>query len=126
MKFAVPLALLFGLSATSAFAETWSGMLVNAKCYAAEQRNVNPLDTETAVDTDKGAEIRYCAPKLKTKFFAVVERDGGALRFDPAGDAKAAAFVQSAGKQRMYAVAVTGQLSGKRIQVESISPASLR
>lgn len=126
MKFAIPLALLFSLSAATAFAETWSGILVNAKCYAAEQRNVNPTDTETAVDTDKGAEIRYCTPKPKTKSFAVVERDGRALRFDPAGDAKASAYMQSAGKQRTYEVAVTGQMNGKRIQVESISPASPR
>lgn len=120
------LALLFSLSAASAFSETWSGMLVDSKCYAAEQRNVNPMDTETAVDTDKGYEIRYCTPKRKTKSFAVVERYGPALRFDSAGNAKAAAYMQSARKQSMYAVAVTGQLNGKRIQVESISQAFLR
>ncbi len=122
MKFIIPLALFIGLAA-SAFSESWSGMLVSAKCYAAEQRNVNPLDTETAVDTDKGAEIRYCAPKPKTKSFAVVDSYGRALRFDPAGDAKASAYVQSAGKQRLYPVAVTGERSGNRIQVAAISSA---
>jgi hypothetical protein len=126
MKFTIPLALFCSLSASTALAETWSGILVNAKCYAAEQRNVNPTDTETAVDTDKGAEIRYCAPKSKTKSFAVVRADGRALRFDSAGDAKASAYVQSAGKQRRYAVAVTGQRNGNRIQVDSISPAAGR
>lgn len=122
MKLTIPLALLFSLSVLSCFSETWSGMLVNAKCYAAEQRNVNPLDTETAVDTDKGFEIRYCTPKPKTKSFAIVRPDGRALRFDSAGDAKAAAYVQSAGKQRLYEVTVTGEMSGKRIQVASITP----
>jgi hypothetical protein len=125
MRFTI-LALLFSLSGVSAFSETWSGMLVNAKCYAAEQRNVNPTDTETAVDTDKRSEIRYCAPKPKTKSFAVVRRDGRALRFDSAGDAKALAYVQSAGKQRFYEVNVTGEMSGKRIQVASIAPATQR
>jgi hypothetical protein len=123
MKLTIPLAVLFSLSAVTAFAETWSGMLVDSKCYAAEQRNVNPTDTETAVDTDQGFEIRYCTPKHKTKSFAIVKRDGHALRFDAAGDTKALAYVHSAGKQHMYEVAVTGEQSGKRIQVASISPA---
>lgn len=122
MKFTIPLALLFSLSAATAFAETWSGMLVDSKCYAAEVRNVNPTDTETAVDRDKGSEIRYCTPKRKTKSFAVVKPDGRALRFDSVGDAKASAYVQAAGKQRLYEVAVTGERNGKRIQVVSISP----
>ena len=122
MKFTVPLALLLGLSAAAAFAETWSGMLVDSKCYAAEERNVNPTDTETAVDTDKGYEIRYCTPRRKTKSFAVVKPDGRALPFDSAGDAKASAYVQAVGKQPLYKVAVTGERNGKRIQVGSIAP----
>jgi hypothetical protein len=126
MKFAIPLALFFSLPAATALAATWPGMLVDSKCYAAEQRNVNPTDTQAAVDTDKAYEIRYCAPKLKTKSFAVVRSDGSALRFDSTGDAKASAYVQSAGKQRVYEVAVTGEWNGKRIQVESISPAAER
>lgn len=123
MKFAVPLVLLLSFSSVAAFAQTWSGVLVDSKCYAAEERNVNPTDTQTAVDTDKGFEIRYCGPKPRTKFFAVVRPDGRALRFDSAGDTKASAYVQSAGKQHLYEVAVTGQRNGKRIQVDSISTA---
>lgn len=126
MKFTIPLTLLLAFSAATAFAETWSGMLVDSRCYASERRNVNPTDTETAVDTDKGYEIRYCTPKPKTTSFAIVRSDGRALRFDAAGDAKASAYVQSAGKRRMYDVAVTGEMNGKRIQVESILPAADR
>lgn len=126
MKFTIALALLLTLRATTAFAESWRGMLVDSKCYAAEQRNVNPTDTETAVDTDKGAEIRYCTPKAKTKSFALVGPDGSALRFDAAGDAKASAYVHAEGKQRRYEVAVTGEQNGERIQVASIVAAAER
>lgn len=126
MKFTLSLALLLGLAASSCFSQTWSGMLVNAKCYAAEERNVNPTDTETGVDRDRGYSIQYCAPKPGTKSFAVVAPEGRALRFDSAGDAKASELVRSEGKQLMYQVAVTGERSGNRIQVASISAARER
>jgi len=121
MTLTISLAMLFSVSAATCFAGTWSGVLVDAKCYAAEQRNVNPTDTETAVDIDKGYEIRYCHPKTKTKSFAVVDAYGGILKLDSAGDAKASEFVRNAGKKHAYDVAVRGEKSGNVIQVDSIS-----
>ncbi len=115
------LALLLCLSPTMSFAGNWSGMLVNSKCYGAEERNVNPSDTLTNVDRDRNLEIRYCSPGAKTKSFAVVQADGVRLRFDSAGNAKAAELVSKTGKKSLLAVAVTGELQGKTIQVDSLS-----
>lgn len=117
------LALLLCLSPALSFAGSWSGVLVNSKCYGAEERNVNPNDTLTNVDRDRNLELRYCSPNAKTKSFAVVQADGVRLRFDSTGNAKAAELVSKTGKKALLAVAVTGELQGKTIRVGSISTA---
>lgn len=109
------------LSSALSFAETVSGVLVDSKCYAAEERNVNPTDTETYVDRDGNLEIRYCHPRGKTKSFAVVPPDGQSFELDSAGNAKAAELVRRSGKKSRYEVAVVGGISKHTIQVESIS-----
>jgi hypothetical protein len=122
MRLTVHLVFLLGAFAASGYARTWSGSLVDAKCYAAEERNVNPTDTELFVDRDRGYEIRYCSPKPKTKSFAVVSFDGASLILDSVGNAKAFELVQKAGKERPMHVTVTGEIIGKAIQVDSITP----
>jgi len=102
-------------------AETWSGWLVDSRCYDAEERNVNPTDTLTAGDRDKNMEIRQCAPKAKTKSFGVVESDGSILKLDPAGHEKTAGLVRTAGKKSRYFVNVSGELRGSAVKVDSIS-----
>jgi hypothetical protein len=116
------IAALLAFSSFIGFAETWSGELVDSKCYAAEQRNVNPTDTETWVDSDKGYEIRYCSPRSKTGVFAVVDRDGRSFNLDSAGNAKAAALVPNDRNKHFTPVTVTGEMIGKAIKVDSISP----
>jgi hypothetical protein len=122
---AVPMLLtvLLCLSPALSLAENWSGVLVNSKCYGAEERNMNPTDTSFNVDRDRNFEIRYCAPSVKTKFFAVVQSDGIRLKFDPSGNAKAAELIGKTGKKSLLAVAVTGELKGNTIRVDSISTA---
>lgn len=112
---------LFVLSASAAFAASWTGVLVDSGCYAAEQRNVNPTDTETSVDVDVNSEIRYCSPSAKTKSFTFVDPVGETYRLDPAGNVKAADLVRRTGKRSRFEVSVTGQRNGKAIQVDSIS-----
>ncbi len=121
IAFGARLALLLCLSPILSFAGSWSGVLVNSKCYGAEERNVNPTDTLTNVDRDRNMELRYCSPNAKTKSFAVVQADGARLRFDSAGNAKAAELVSKTGKKSLLVVAVTGELQGKIIRVDSIS-----
>jgi hypothetical protein len=115
-------ALLCVFSAVS-FAGTWTGTLVDSRCYASEERNVNPTDTLTYVDRDGNREVRYCSPRAKTKSFAVVQADGTIVSLDSAGNAKAAELVRAAGKQSRFAVGVTGTLSKDTISVDSITMA---
>jgi hypothetical protein len=117
------IAVLFCLSAALGFAGTWSGALVDSKCWGYEEANVNPSDTQTYVDRDRNTEIRYCAPSAKTKSFAVVQSDGTSLRLDSAGDVQAAELVRKTGKKARFAVAVTGEMSRQTIKVDTISMA---
>ena len=115
------LATLLLLASPLAFADNWSGLLVDSKCYAAEQRNVNPKD-ETTVDRDMNEQIRYCRPDGKTKNFGIVLPDWNSLSFDAGGNAKAAELVRSSGKQKVLSVLVTGERKNSIIHVDSISP----
>jgi hypothetical protein len=109
------------LVTVSGFAATWSGSLVDSKCFAASERNVNPDDTLTAVDRDQNQEIRYCSPDLKTKSFAIIQTDGISFALDSAGNVKAVEFVRKAGRKPRIAVVVTGELKDRTIRVDSIS-----
>jgi hypothetical protein len=115
-----------------AVAQTWSGYLVDAKCYQIEEENVNPTDTMASVDRDRDLEIRMCMPNAKTMTFAVVESSGLSFRLDSTGNAKAAALVSTLGKlgkRSTVLVSVTGQWIGERrnqrdtVAVDTISPA---
>ncbi len=121
LAFAARLAVVLCLSVPLSFAASWSGALVDAKCYDAEERNVNPTDTLTNVDRDGNREIRYCSPSAKTKSFAVVQADGPALKLDSAGNAKAAELVPKTRKRSRLFVSVTGELGNNTIKADSIS-----
>lgn len=108
------------------FAGAWSGSLVDARCYHAEERNKNPFDTETYVDRDWGYVIHYCSPTAKTNSFAVVDPYGDSLNLDAAGNTKAAELVPKTGKKKRMYVTVTGQLTKNTISVDSILPLASR
>ncbi len=115
------LAGLICLSSVLSFAGSWSGALVDSKCYDSRERNVGPTDTLTSVDRDTRMEIQYCSPKAKTKSFAVVQREGPSFKLDMGGNAKAIQLVQKTGKKPLFLVAVTGEVTGNTITVDSIS-----
>jgi len=121
MRLTIRLAALFCLASALGFAENWSGVLVDSKCYAAEERNVNPSDTEIWVDRDRGFELRYCHPKAHTKSFAIVQENGISLKLDSAGDAKAAEIVRTSHQKQDLFVAVTGEEDRNTVLVRSIS-----
>src|SRR5580704_16132508 len=121
MPRAMRLAAFLCLSSALSFAGSWSGALVDSKCYDSEERNVNPTDTMTSVDRDKDLEIRYCSPSAKTKSFAVVQQDGMGFKLDSVGNAKAAELVRKTGKKSHFAVAITGEMSRNTIKVDLIS-----
>ena len=76
MKLTVRLTALLCLVSALGFANNWSGVLVDSKCYASEESNVNPGDTDTYVDRDRNFELRYCHPTARTKSFAIVQESG--------------------------------------------------
>jgi len=123
MMLTIPIAALFCLSSALSYAESWSGALVDSKCYDSMERNVNPTDTMTNVDRDTNLEIRYCSPSPKTKAFAVVLQDGRSFRLDSAGNAEAAQLVRNAGKKSRFLVAITGTIAKGMVKVDSISMA---
>jgi len=117
---AMRIAVLFCMSCSLSLAESWSGSLVDAKCYEAMERNVNPTDTMTAVDRDQNMQIRYCAPKPKTRLFAMVPQEGPSLRLDSAGNAEATQLVHQSGKKSRILVTVTGEQTNNTVRVETI------
>ena len=116
-------ATLLCLTSALGFAGSWSGALVDAACYAARERNVNPTDTMIYVDRDTNDEIRYCSPGSKTKVFAVIQPDGTTFKLDAAGNDKAAELVRKTGRKSRFVVLITGEIGGNALKVDSISAA---
>jgi hypothetical protein len=116
------LAALLSVASALAFAESWSGSLVDSKCYAAEERNTRENGL-TSVDRDRSSEIAYCSPNVKTQSFAIVLNDGASWKLDSSGNAKAAMLVQKTGKKSAYVVNVTGAANHGMVNVSSISMA---
>lgn len=108
-------------ASAAAFPATWSGVLVDSKCYAAEERNVDPHDTDSAVDRDKYQEVWYCSPTKKTRLFGVVLEDGTMVSLDPATNPKIEVVVRRAGTQTPFAVTVKGERSDHLVRVDTIS-----
>jgi len=102
------------------FAKNWTGALVDSKCYAYAEGNVNPTDTMTAVDRDRRSEIRSCSPKAKTKSFTLVQQDGPSFQLDPAGNIKASELVRQIGQKRLFLVDIAGTMEWNVIKVDSI------
>lgn len=123
LAFTIRLAAISCLTSALSFAENWSGALVDARCYDAEERNVNPTDTLMNVNRDRNQEIRYCSPGAKTKYFGVVQSDGVNLHFDAAGNGKAAELIRTIGGKARIPVEVSGELNKRTISVDSIAMA---
>jgi len=111
------------LAPSMALAENWSGFLVDSRCYASEERNVNAADTQPHVDSDMNWQVRFCAAGTKTRDYAVVPEDWQSLKFDPAGNARAHELVRQLARKHLLRVVVSGDRNRKTIQVRSISVA---
>jgi len=119
----VRLAALMFLASAWACAQTWSGYLVDSRCYRSLEGNRNPRDTLTEVDHDRGWEVRYCHLTPKTRSFTVVQKDGQSFELDSAGNAQAAKLFAKAGSKGPFYVTVTGEMSRNTVRVESIAAA---
>jgi hypothetical protein len=116
----IVLAILVCLAATPAFAQPWSGFLVNSNCYDTELRNTK-AGSPTQANRDKDADVRFCAPNEKTRSFAIVDQDGTSFKLDAAGNEKAAEITRQSGKKEFLKVVVTGDKNKGRIRVDSIT-----
>jgi hypothetical protein len=119
MALAMRSAVLVCLSSALCHAETWSGTLVDSRCWDFQENNTK--DTSVYVDRDRNMEFRACAPTAKTKSFAVVLPYGQNLKLDSEGNAKAAELVQKIGKRSPIMVGVTGEANKNTVKVDSIS-----
>jgi len=105
MKKIALLATLFVMVATFAFAQTWSGRLVDAVCKAGSEGQ----DSFSA----------SCPATAATHLFAVELPDARVLALDAAGNEKAADAVRNNQKLNLRAT-VTGLLVGRMLKVETI------
>ena len=125
MKRILWLGVLLAFTSALSFAGTWSGSLVDFRCFESEESNVNPDYINVPAARDIDFEIRACLPRPnKTKTFAFVLSSGEGVRLDPAGNAKAAALVRTAGKRKHYFVVdISGNLEKDTLHVDSIAAA---
>lgn len=111
------------LSSALGFAGTWSGTLVDARCWGFSENDVGQKATLQYVDRDRNLEVRLCAPGAKTKTFAVIPPDGIGLTLDANGSAKAAELMKTEPKHAVIGVTVSGERSRNTIQVSSLAAA---
>jgi hypothetical protein len=100
-------------------AGTWSGVLVDARCYQSEINNRNGYDS-TAV-RDVGRDVRACAPRATAKSFAIVQPNGEEIAFDAAGNSEAAQLVREGAGKEALRVTVNGAMGKRTIEVSSIA-----
>jgi len=106
------------LTSMLGFAGSWSGVLVDSKCYASRLNDRS--DTPSWVNWDRGLAVRYCSPNKKTRSFAIVQQDGWTYKLDPAGNEKALALLQRKDKNSLYVVAIKGEMDRNILKVDAI------
>jgi len=96
---------LLAIFSSLAFAETWSGTLVDVMCKK----------------QDLASHTTSCAIKCAKSGYGLVMADGKFVKFDEAGNAKALAALKATTKEKDLKAKVTGTLDGETVQVESVN-----
>lgn len=104
MKQLLGMSAALALLSVSAFAETWSGTIVDTMCKGQDVAN----------------HTRQCALNCAKSGFGLVTGDGKFVKFDEAGNAKALAALKASKKEKDLRAKVTGTLDDNVIQVASI------
>lgn len=115
------IAYLFCLLSLPGFAGSWSGWLVDSKCYRSIETNRG--DIPSYVNWDVSGAIRYCSPNHKTMSFAIVQQDQSYFKLDPRGSLRAAELLTNSPHKALYLGTVRGNLNRHVITVEAISVA---
>ena len=87
-----------------AFAETWSGTLVDVMCK----------------NRDLASHTKQCAINCAKGGYGLVLSDGKFVKFDEKGNAKALQVLKATGKEKDLKAKVSGKLDGEIVNVESI------
>ena len=87
-----------------AFAETWSGTVVDVMCKG----------------RDLASHTRQCALNCAKGGFGLVLQDGKFVKFNETGNSKTLALLKGASKDKDLKAKVTGTIEGDVIQVESV------
>ena len=95
---------LFAIFASLAFAETWSGTLVDVMCK----------------NQDLASHTSKCAIRCAKSGYGLVLADGKFVKFDEAGNTKALAALKATSKEKDLKAKVTGTLDGETVQVETV------
>lgn len=111
-------ALVFCMSAAG-LAESWSGLLVDGRCWTSSQTNVS--EDTTSPNRDMSFDVRACRPTDDTKKFMFVSSDWRGFKLDPAGNARAAQLIGNGQSHRAIHVSIKGALSKRTIRVTSMS-----
>jgi hypothetical protein len=106
------------------FAGTWSGVLVDSRCYTSMWNNTGP--DVPSVARDMNSLLVQCAARPDTRRFAIVQYDWRPLRLDAAGNERAAAIIRPIWKRRaLYCVTVAGARKRNEIFAGPVSLASI-
>src|SRR3984893_5781968 len=100
------ISLIFAVSllASSAFAETWSGTLVDVMCKG----------------KDLAGHTAKCAVSCAKSGYGLVLADGKFVKFDEGGNAKVLAALKPTSKEKDLKAKVNGALDGDTVTVSSI------
>ena len=101
MKYAV---LSLALLAPAAFAESFSGTVVDVMCRA----------------KDLAGHTRECAVTCARSGYGLVTAEGKFLKFDEAGNARTLASLKKSAREKDLKAKVTGALDGDLLKVEAI------
>jgi hypothetical protein len=104
MKRFASIAALFIMVATFAFADSWTGRLVDAACKVSNQGD---------------PAMASCPVTTATNLYAIELSDSKVLILDAAGNEKAANAIKNIQKTNLRAT-VTGSLDGQMVKVDKI------
>ena len=93
------------LCSAAAFAETWSGTVVDVMCK----------------NNDLANHTRDCAISCSRSGYGIVLADGKFIKFDEKGNAKALAALKASSKDKDLKAKVSGTLKDDVIQVDSLA-----
>jgi hypothetical protein len=113
MKTIVKLGLALSVFGVLAYAESWSGKLVDAACHDRSQ--------QSPADSKQKSDLASCAASASTTSFAIETSDGKVYKLDASGNAKASTALKGNPANKSPMATVSGSMDGQTVKVDSIS-----